>query len=225
MKLWLKHKSMFIVSIVVTFVLVGWSLVSYFFNSSVASPNYTVFGQKDGYEVRLYDSFITAEVSVKGSYNETLNQGFRILANYIFGNNTKQEEFAMTVPVLEKMAMIAPVMVQDGEVLDMTAPVLERGDDTIRTISFVLPLEYTLETLPHPNNSDITIVQQEAQKIAALKFSWFRNAKRVARKKKELQAMLSRDAITVRGVPAYAGYNAPLSAPWLNRHEIMMEIE
>lgn len=222
---------MYIILIIITAVLVIWTAVSYFFDSSIASPTYTVLERKDAYEIREYEPYITAQVEVTGTYGETLNEGFRILADYIFGNNTKQTDISMTAPVIEsesvseKIAMTAPVIVRENETLAMTAPVIESGDDQTRTISFVMPFEYTLETLPKPNNPKIKIILQEAQNVAVLRFSWYRGNERVQKKKQALLSLLVRDGITSKNSPAYAGYNAPFTAPWLNRHEVMVEIE
>jgi len=189
-------------------------VISYFFERSVKTPEYSVVEQRQGYEVRLYKPYIVAQVEVTGTYKETLGEGFRILADYIFGNNTKQTDIAMTAPVTESQS----------EKLAMTAPVLERSNETSRTISFVMPSEYTLETLPKPNNSKVRIVLQEERTVAVLQFSWFRGSERVAEKKQKLLSLLERDAVTVKRVPEYAGYNAPFTAPWINRNEIMVEI-
>ena len=220
---------MYKIIIIIGVMLVVWTIASYVFERSIASPQYSVLEKRQGYEIRIYEPYITAQVEVSGTYDEALGQGFRILADYIFGNNTKQTNIAMTAPVTEseseKMAMTAPVLVKDNEILSMTAPVIESTENEIRTISFVMPFEYTLETLPKPNNSQIKIVQQEERKVAVLRFSWFRNSERVAKKKQELLNFLKRDEITSKGSPEYAGYNAPFTAPWLNRNEVMVEIE
>ncbi len=222
-------KSMYIL-IVIVLICLGWTIFSYVFENSIDSPEYSVVQKNNGYEIRSYKPYITAQVKISGSYDEALNQGFRILADYIFGNNTKQKNIDMTAPVTEslenneKMDMTAPVLIKENEKLDMTAPVIESGDNQLRTISFVMPFKYTLETLPKPNNSKIDIVAQEARKVAVLRFSWFRNSKRVAKKKQELLDLLERDGISVKGFLEYAGYNSPFSAPWLNRNEIMVEV-
>ena len=224
-------KGMYIFIIIIVALLVGWTALSYFFGRSIASPEYTVLEQKNGYEIRAYDPYILAQVEVTGTYDEAVNKGFRILADYIFGNNTKRTDIAMTAPVTEsegeseKMAMTAPVVVSENEELSMTAPVTERGNEQLRTISFVMPFEYTLETLPKPNNPEVKIVPQEARKVAALRFSWFRSGERVAKKKQELLDLLEQDGVLSKGFPEYAGYNAPFTAPWLNRNEVMVEVE
>jgi len=226
-----KRKYTMYTLLVIVAILLVWTLVSFFFNRSVASPKYSVLEDRGGYEIRLYEPYLTAEVEVSGTYDEAINQGFRILADYIFGNNTKQTDIAMTAPVVEsendseKMAMTAPVLVKDNEVLAMTAPVTESGNAETRTISFVMPFEYTLETLPKPNNPEIKIVPQAERKVAVLRFSWLRSSERVAEKKEKLLSLLAGDGIVTKGLPEYAGYNAPFTAPWLNRNEIMIEIE
>lgn len=222
-------KIMYIILLVIVAILLVWTAISYFLNRSVKTPEYTVVEKSEGYEIRSYKPYLTAQVEVSGTYDETINQGFRILADYIFGNNTKQTGITMTAPVTEaeseKMAMTAPVVEKESETLSMTAPVVEAGDNAKRIISFVMPFEYTLETLPKPNNPEVKIVPQEARKVAVLRFSWFRGARRVAEKKQELLKLLARDGISPKGSVEYAGYNAPFTAPWLNRNEVMVEIE
>lgn len=222
-------KTMYIILLVIVAILLVWTAISYFLNRSVKTPEYTVVEKSEGYEIRSYKPYLTAQVEVSGTYDEAINKGFRILADYIFGNNTKQTGIAMTAPVTEaeskKIAMTAPVVEKESEVLSMTAPVVETGDNKKRIISFVMPFEYTLETLPKPNNPEVKIVPQEARKVAVLRFSWFRNAQRVADKKQELSKFLERDSIKPKGSPEYAGYNAPFTAPWLYRNEVMIEIE
>jgi len=210
-------KTMNVILIIVAVFLVVWSAGSYFFERSVESPAYSVLEEKNGYEIRLYESYITAQVEVSGTYDETLGEGFRLLADYIFGNNTKQTDIAMTAPVTESETQ--------SEKMAMTAPVIESGDEQIRTVSFVMPFEYTLDTLPRPNNPAVKIVQQNERKMAVLRFSWYRGEERVANKKQELLSLLERDGIEAKGKPEYAGYNAPFSAPWLNRNEVMIEVE
>lgn len=217
-----------ILALVITF-FVAWSGLSYFFEHSVKTPAYTLIEQRQGYEVRLYEPYLTAQVEASGTHEEALNEGFRILAAYIFGENTAQTDIAMTAPVLEgeseEIEMTAPVTVTPSVKLAMTAPVLEGANGTGRTVSFVMPAEYTLETLPKPNDPRVVIVPQEARRVAALRFSWFRDGARIEQKQDELLALLARDGVAIAGSPEYAGYNAPLTAPWMTRNEILVEIE
>lgn len=220
---------MYLAVLLIVAVLVVWSAGSYLVERSVKTPVYTVLEKRGEYEVREYESYITAQVEVSGSHEEALNEGFRILAGYIFGGNTGQASLEMTAPVTEgtaeTLAMTAPVTVKEGVKLAMTAPVTEGEGAMGRVVSFVMPAEYTLETLPKPNDARIMFVQQPARKVAALRFSWFRNGSRVQKKQEELLSLLARDGVVLAGNPEYAGYNAPLTAPWMTRNEILIEIK
>lgn len=201
-------------------ILLVWSVGSYIVVRSVEKPSYTVVEEKEGYEIREYKAYIAAETTVTGNLKEATNQGFRIIADYIFGNNTKKESISMTTPVLESQAD------DTSEKISMTTPVLERSDaDTKRTISFILPSSYTLETLPTPNNSAVQLVEVQARKVAALKFTWYATEDRVNAKKSELLELLARDQKVIIGDIETARYNPPLSMPLLLRNEILVPIE
>jgi hypothetical protein len=201
--------------LIVLVVLVLWSIWGYF-SSSVEEAQYALIRKADGYEVRQYAPHIEAQATVSGSYDEALNTGFRIIAGYIFGGNTKKESISMTAPVLEKK--------QTSEKIAMTAPVVssEKGDS--RVIAFVMPKSYTLATLPNPNDSRVQLVEVPARKMAVLRFSWFRNSARIQAMEAQLLSLLARDSVEVIGTPSYAGYNAPWTPPWMTRNEVMVEI-
>lgn len=188
-----------------------------FFSSKVENTEYSVLESKEEYEVRLYPAHIVAQTTVKGPYTEALNQGFRIVAGYIFGGNTKKESIAMTAPVVEKQSV--------SESIAMTAPVLATVEGESHTIAFGMPKSYALDTLPIPNDSRIEIVTIPEKKMAAIRFSWFRTDVRVQSKKQELLDALKRDNMFVVGDPQYAGYSAPWTPPWMTRNEVLVEIK
>jgi effector-binding domain-containing protein len=177
-----------------------WSLVGYF-SSRVEKAEYSVLESRAGYEVRLYPAHIVAQTTVKGSYKEALNGGFRIIAGYIFGGNTKKESIAMTAPVMATV------------------------EDDSHTIAFGMPRSYTLDTLPKPNDSRVEIVTIPEKKMAVMRFSWFRTDARVQSKKGELLDVLKKDSVSIIGEPQYAGYNAPWTPPWMTRNEVIVEIK
>ena len=199
-----------------------WSIFSYLFERSIEMPKYSTIERKDGYEIREYQPYLIAQIEVAGTYKEASSQGFRILAEYIFGNNTKRDKLSMTAPVIESGRDRA----HGNAVMTMTAPVSEREstDGTFHIIAFVMPSKYSTETLPKPNNPKIKIVAMPKRKMAALRFSWYANGARAEQKKQELLTKLKRDNIVSLSDPKVARYNAPFSAPWLNRNEILVEI-
>ena len=170
-----------------------------------------------GYEIRAYPSHIVAQTIVKGAHQQAMNLGFRIIAGYIFGGNTKKESIAMTAPVKEEQLVSTKIA--------MTAPVTFNIEGNSRVVSFVMPKSYSLDTLPTPNDSRVKLVKVPPRKMAVLHFSWFRNSDRIDEMKKKLLLALSRDKIEIIGNPSYAGYNAPWTPPWMIRNEIMIEIK
>jgi len=196
-------------------IIILWSLWGYF-SSRVENTQYSVIESKKEYEVRLYPSHIVAQTTVKGSYKEALNEGFRIVAGYIFGGNTKKESIAMTAPVIEKKSV--------SESIAMTAPVMANIEGESHTIAFGMPKNYTLETLPTPNDQRVKIETVNEKKMAAIRFSWMRTDARVQSKKQELLDALKKDNVLVIGEPQYAGYNAPWTPPWMMRNEVLVEV-
>lgn len=203
--------------LVVAIVLLAWMVWGYL-SSRVEQAPYVVLSRGEEYEIREYAAHIEAQTTVEGTYTEGLESGFRIIAGYIFGGNQIKEKIAMTAPVTAGS--------RSSEKIAMTAPVMVRADEnTTRTVAFVMPKEYTLETLPTPTDPRVTLVAVPARKMAALRFSWYATPSRVVAKEAALLAALTRDKVTVIGPPSYAGYNAPWTPPWMVRNEVLVPVE
>ena len=185
-------------------------------SSQIEQTDYSVIKSGNDYEIRLYPAHIVAQTVVQGPYSTALNQGFRIVAGYIFGGNTTRKSIAMTAPVTEQTTNTS---------IAMTAPVTASIEGELHTIAFGMPRSYTLATLPVPTDPRVTIVAMPERKMAVKQFSWLRTSDRVQAKKQELLAALQRDSITTKGKPTYAGYNPPWTPPWMRRNEVLVEIE
>jgi hypothetical protein len=70
--------------------------------SNVEHPKYKVVESDRSIEIRDYEAMIVAEVGVAGERDKAISEGFRILANYIFGNNLSSRKVAMTAPVSQQ---------------------------------------------------------------------------------------------------------------------------
>ena len=196
-----------------------WSILG-FFSSRVEQADYNVLEIKDGYEIREYPAHIVAQTTVKGSNGKSMGRGFRIVAGYIFGGNTKKESIAMTVPVVTQIDDVKKI----SESIAMTAPVVATVEGDSQIISFGMPRSYTLETLPTPNDPRVKIVMIPTKKYAVLQFSGYRSDARVKNMQEKLVSALVRDGVATKGNTAYAGYNAPWTPPWMNRNEVLVEI-
>lgn len=193
-----------------------WAVGGYVVIRKIEKPSYTVLETKDGYEVREYAPYIVAKTTVSGKeQHKILNEGFRIIADYIFGNNTSGTKVAMTAPVIAE---------KSGQKIAMTAPVLAEQDAATGTVAFIMPSEYSLETLPTPNDSRVTLAEVPAKIVAVRSFSWYASDRRVEREKEALLALLAKDEKTPIGTPYYAGYNPPFTLPFMQHHEVMVEI-
>ena len=202
--------------ITIVIILIIWSLWG-FFSSRVEQAEYVVVEKNARDEIRDYSPHIEAQTIVDRSNGNSMNSGFGIIAGYIFGGNTKKQDIAMTAPVREQGL--------ESEKISMTAPVIAKEDGDSRIISFVMPKEYSLENLPTPTDPRVKIVEVPAKRMAVLRFSWFRSEDRIEKMEEKLISYLQEDGVEMLGFPSYAGYNAPWTPPWMNRHEILVEIE
>ncbi len=222
-------KTMLIVGGIIGVILALWLGWTYYVSGNLATPTYTVRESYDYFEVCEYDPYLIAQVTVEGDFDGAINQGFRILAGYIFGGNVSQESIKMTAPVTEaesvEIAMTAPVTETESVKIEMTAPVTETGDSMSREVAFVVPSNFTLETLPIPNDDQIEFVEVPAKTIAAHQFSFYAGAEKVARKKQELLDAVMAAGLTPIAPPTFAAYNDPWSFPALRRNEVWVAVE
>jgi hypothetical protein len=191
------------------------------FGSRVEQADYTLVKRMKGYEIREYPAHIVAQTTVKGSYRDSLNSGFSIVAGYIFGGNTKKEKIAMTAPVIAQNSKENTV----SEKIAMTAPVVATANGDSQIISFGMPRSYYLETLPTPNDTRVKIVKIPKKKFAVMQYSWYNSDTRITNMQEKLISALARDEILVKGSIAYAGYNPPWTPPWMTRNEVLVEIK
>ena len=203
------------IAAIIIVLLAMWSLWGYF-TSRVEQAEYIVVQKTADYEIREYPARIVAQTTVKGPYEKALNQGFRIVAGYIFGGNAKKQSIAMTAPVTSQS--------KTAEQIAMTAPVIATVQGNSHIISFGMPRSYTIEELPKPLDPRVEIVQVPPKRFAVLRFSWGSSYARVQKMETKLLAALERDKVAVTGSPVYAGYNAPWTPPWMVRNEVMAEI-
>ena len=129
--------------------------------SNVQQPKYQVVESSGNIEIRDYAPQIVAEAEVAGDRRDAIRKGFRIIADYIFGNNTSAQKVPMTAPVTQ----------QGSEKIAMTAPVTQQGDGNIWRVRFVMPSSYTIETLPKPNNPAVKLKEIGAKRYAVIRFS------------------------------------------------------
>jgi hypothetical protein len=210
---------------------IGWKLVAGILAAAVAvpaatvaaaprakteEPKYAVVQERDGFEVRKYEPRIIAEVTVAGNPRQASRDGFRILAGFIFGNNTSQAKVAMTAPVDRRSA----------EKIAMTAPVDRTREGEEWTIAFTMPSKYTMETLPKPNDRRIRVREIPATYYAVRRFSGAPSDKVVAERIDAFVEQIDAAGLErAEAEPSYARYDPPWTPSFLRRNEIMVQLE
>ena len=179
-------------------------------------PPFTVSIQRDGFELRDYPPMIAAEVNVEGSRDAASNAGFRLLAGYIFGGNTRREGIAMTAPVMQTPS--------GGVSIAMTAPVMQSGADGKWLVRFIMPRAYTLDSLPKPDNPKVRLVPLPASRMAVVKFSGLARAPDVASKTDELRGFIASQHLEAIGLPVLARYNPPWTPWFMRRNEVHIPV-
>ena len=187
---------------------------------AVETLDYKVVREYEAFELRRYPEHLVAQTEVRGTFEEVGGEGFRVLADYIFGNNRGDEKIAMTAPVTQR-----PVQ---GERIGMTAPVTQRpaDDDDPGTyrIAFVMPQRYSRETLPEPVDPRVEIRAVGPRLMAARRYSG-RWTEEKYRKHEAALIEAVRDAgLEIVGLPVYARYNSPFSLWFLRRNEVLVEV-
>jgi effector-binding domain-containing protein len=200
------------------------SIFTLFIFSGIAvateEPKFSLLEKDQSFELRLYEPKIIAEVEVDGDMSAASRKGFRQIADFIFGNNTAQSGKS------EKISMTAPVAIKPAsEKIAMTAPVGVQQSEKGWKVSFVMPSQYTLETLPKPNNPQISIKQLPAKKFALIRFSGLVDEEKMQAKSAELNQWITMKKLNPVGIPELARYNPPWTLPFLRRNELMVEVE
>lgn len=203
-----------IIAIIAAALFLVWVAFGYF-GSRVETLSYTVLSSDKEYEIRELPAHIIAETTVSSNFDDASGEAFNILAGYIFGNNKKKQSISMTTPVIEN----------EYEKIAMTAPVVEQDSGANQKVfSFVMPAEYTLETLPEPMDKKITIKKVESKKTAVLSFSGFYSEKKINEKKQLLKQYMDRDGLEYSSV-SWAGYNPPWTPPFMRRLEVWAKLK
>ncbi len=179
-------------------------------------PPFTVKSAQGEFEIRDYLALVAAEVTVTGDRKDASGKGFRLLAGYIFGDNTRKQSIAMTAPVTQAAAA--------SEKIAMTAPVLQTGGNGSWVIRFIMPHGSTLETLPRPNNPQVHLVAIPPARMVVVKFSGLARQDDVDAKTAALSRFVTAQHLQVIGPPSLAQYDPPWTLWFMRRNEVMIPV-
>ena len=203
-----------------------------------------------GVELRKYNEFSIAEVTFKRppTMQTATKAGFRKCAGYIFGKNRRRG--GGRGAAAEKMAMTSPVRmeyVQQEQRQQQSEGGTEEPTPEEVKISFVMASNYSLGSLPVPQDSDVKLRTVPAHFVAAVAFRGRPPseatierkrsvvlealAKRQQRKEAEQAAKLSKPRTTASIQPQQErkalvyGYHDPFITPrLLRRNEVGVRV-
>lgn len=179
--------------------------------SHYEEPAYTVVRTTPSFEVRTYAPTVEAQVTMPGSYSQAVTSSFRVLAGYIFGGNAPRSSIAMTTPVSatpssERLAMTTPVSAAEGA----------QG----WTVSFTMPKDRTLETLPTANDPRIRLVAVPGETWVVRKFKGRATDTVVVRELATLKHDAESGGLRLRDASVVSQFNPPwVLGPW-RRNEV-----
>ena len=170
------------------------------------TPEYITLKQTDAYEIRSYSPYSVCSTQVKSvevsndqEITDPITSGtsFNILASYLFGKNSRKEKLSMTTPVI------------------MEKNIME----------FVLPMGFSSENAPTPDNENVQVKDIPSEIIAAREFTGIPTEGEVSRQRAFLEDSLLSDGIMYDNLSfKVLQYNPPYTLPWLRRNEVTVKV-
>jgi hypothetical protein len=148
-------------------------------------------------EIRRYHPVVMADVEVDADYSNAGNIGFRPLVSYISQNN-----IAMTAPVVQEPTAAGSWIV-----------------------SFVMPDGMSLDSMPRPAGSRVTLRNSPEHFAAAMRFSGYTSTERLTEKEGQLRRVLAENGITVNGPVRIARFDPPWKPGFLRHNEVVLPVE
>lgn len=168
---------------------------------TVDQPPYQVLNKDGDVEIRQYQPSIVAQTVVEADYRRSGDLAFNRLGGYIFGKNRQKTKVAMTAPVLQQPA----------------------GDKW--TMTFIMPREHTMQTLPTPNDANVQLRKEPARKVATLRYSGALTEASFHQHAGKLKSWLEENHHTMLSAPRLAAYDPPWTVAMMRRNEVHIDVE
>ena len=182
---------------------------------SVKEAAYSVERTDGDFQIRQYAPQVVAETVVDGTLEEAGNKAFRPLFNYISGANQSKNKIAMTSPVAQQ---------REGEKIAMTTPVGQEAVSNQWAITFMMPTNYTMETLPAPTDEKVRLRAIPARRMATVQYSGTWSQQRYEQNLARLREWMKSKDLTPVGDPVWARYNPPFTPWFLRRNEVLVPL-
>jgi len=104
----------------------------------------------------------------------------------------------------------------------MTAPVNQEKEGGKWRITFLMPSQYTMETLPEPSDPRVKLTKVPGLLMAALSYSGTWGRVRYEEKENRLKELIRQRGLKMVGEPIFARYNPPFMPWFLRRNEVLI---
>jgi hypothetical protein len=185
---------------------------------AVEEPSLRVFEKDGAFELREYAPHLVAETRVEASFTDAGNAAFQRLFRYISGDNVAQQKIAMTAPVTQSQRETS------GEKIAMTAPVTQVAAGNAWTVAFVVPAQYSLDTVPQPRDPRVEIRAVPAQLVASWRYSGRWTESNYEEAEAKLREQIAKRDLEATGEPILARYNPPFMPSFLRRNEVLIPV-
>jgi hypothetical protein len=183
---------------------------------SIEEAKYTVLEKHGDFEVRQYEAHVEAETTVAADFDHAGSIAFHRLYDYISGHNRRQESIAMAAPVNQRVGAAPPVV---------TAPARQPHTEEEWVLSFTMPAQYTLQTLPPPLDPAVVLREVPARKMASVRYSGTWSRRRYEQHKARLEVFIRDHGLRTAGGAIFARYDPPFQLFMLRRNEVLIPVE
>tara|TARA_B110000305_G_scaffold35401_1_gene35267 strand:- start:2135 stop:2710 length:576 start_codon:yes stop_codon:yes gene_type:complete len=169
---------------------------------AIEKPSFDIISTIDDVEVRLYHPAILAQTQVSGDFKEVGSDAFQKLGGYIFGKNVADEKIAMTAPVTQTQS-------PDGSYL----------------VSFFMPSEHSLATLPNPIDAAVTMVEMPETYFAVARYRGGWSQEKYLSQEQRLRAVIATmTGWEIAGEPVWARYDPPIMPSFFRTNEVLIPV-
>ena len=191
--------------------LLGGAVIYYLREKAQAEPGYRALESEGDYQIRDYPALTVAETVVEGPRRHALDQGHRILADYLSAKSRDGEELPMMNPVLQ----------DSGDPMASDPPLFDDDLQGAWRTRFVMPA--SRDELPEPPDG-IELVELPTRKVAVVVFSGRWTDLLLASQEDRLRGWLAKRGVKSEAEPEYAFYNSPMIPGPLRRNELWLAL-
>jgi hypothetical protein len=184
---------------------------------TIDEPRYQVVEDAESFELRDYAPFLVAETRVQGGFDDSSDEAFNLLVDYVQGINVGGRKIPMTAPVRQQRAELGDE--------DLAFPAAGDGDSGRWLFQFPLAKEYQMSMLPRPSDERVGLRRLEPGLVAALRYAGDWSEARYLAKERELLEAVRAAGLAPVGTPSFARYNAAFIPWFLRRNEVLLSVD